>query len=194
MLEKAGHFNICHSISMCLYFVEITNIIQQSKGWNNPELYRTGATLALLLFAKTHCKKYIRIAFDVLVWWQTRSDTDKKLKDSFYFTKRIKGGKTILFDRFVEWINKEIRSYVRKYKKPNQELLMIRTSLLLKERLQQREEDAPASSRHKLRHCDTCITSKKDIAVSPIFCSQLCLISSYNFWATFLSVMIIMKN
>ena len=108
MLERAGQFDICHAILMWLHFVEITNMIQQSEGLNDPELYRTGATLALLLFAKTHCTKYVRIAFEEFVWWETSSDADQKLKDSFYFTKKTKGGKTIFFDRFVEWINKDI--------------------------------------------------------------------------------------
>ena len=92
-------------------------------------------TLATLLFAKTHKTKYIKIAFEAFIWWQTSSEADKKIKDKFYFTKTTKNGKTIFFDRFVEWINKEVRRYLGKYAKPNQELLMMRTILLLKEKI-----------------------------------------------------------
>ena len=59
---------------------------------------------------------------------------------------------------------------------------MVQTSLLLKDQLRQREENAPTSSRHALRHCDKNIVVQNGIAVSPIFCSQLCLINSHIFW------------
>jgi hypothetical protein len=176
MLERAGKHDICHAILMWLHFVEITNMIQQSEGLNDPDLYRTGATLAMLLFAKTHCTKYIRIGFEEFMMWQTSSDADKKLFDNFYFTKRTKAGKTIFFDRFVEWINKDIRSYLGKHKKPNQHLLMRRTALLMKDRLRRKGEDSASSCRQKYD------VVKKEIAISPIFCNQLCLIYSHNFW------------
>jgi len=182
MLERACHYNICHIILMWLHFVEISNMIQYSEGWNDPELCRTGATLAMLLYAKTHCTKYIRIGFEQYVWWKTSSEADKILRDKFYFTKTTSRGKTIWFDRFVEWVNKDIRSYLGKYKKPNQELLMTRTSLLMTERLRRKGEDCIESRKHKQNHDDKPIQIDKDIAISPIFCSQLDLVYRHNFW------------
>lgn len=184
MLRRAKQHDVCHSILMWLHFVEITNMIQMSEGMNNPELYRTGATLALLLFAKTHCTKYVRIAFEEFIWWQTSSEADKKLKDTFYFTKTTKKGKTIFFDRFVEWINKDIRSYLGKFAKPNQDLLMTRTVLLMQERLQRKGIDSSDSfDKHKLgqnKYNDT--EAGKNVSLSPIFCYQLSTVYAHNFW------------
>ena len=183
MLERALEHDHCMIILMWLHFVEVSNIIRDSEGINDPELYRSGATLAMLLFAKTHSTKYIRIGFAEFIWWQTSSEADKKLYDNFYFTKKTAVGKAIWFDRFVEWINKDIRKYLGKYKKPNQELLMTRTALLMKGRLQSRKEEMNHNqSRHQQRHCDRPIRIENDIAVSPIFCYQLDLIYAHNYW------------
>lgn len=57
----------CMVILMWLHYVEVANMIRDSERENDPELFRTGATLAMLLFAKTNATKYIRIESKVLL-------------------------------------------------------------------------------------------------------------------------------
>jgi hypothetical protein len=53
---------------------------------------------------------------------------------------------------------------------------MRRTALLMKDRLRRKGDDSASSSRQKYD------VVRKEIAISPIFCNQLCLIYSHNFW------------
>jgi hypothetical protein len=181
MLQRASEHDHCMVVLMWLHFVEVTNIIRDSESENNANLYRTGARLAMLLFAKTHCTKYVLMGLEMFRWSMVASEADKKMFDECFFTKQTADGKHIWFDRFVEWVNKDIRFYLGKYAKPNQETLMQRTAILLKERIGRRATDR-SRSHHKQNHYDRPEVLQKDIAVSPIFCQQYVLIDRHNYW------------
>jgi hypothetical protein len=174
MLERALEFDHCMVVLMWLHFVEVSNVIRDSEKENDPDLYRAGARLALLLYVKTHAIKYVRMGVQYWVWWHCSSEADKILHDKFYWTKKTTNGRTIWFDRFVEWFNKDVREYLGKYAKPNQELLLQRTALLTRERKRARV-GAPTKRPEVTQE-------EKTLAISPIFCSQMDLIDQWNLW------------
>jgi hypothetical protein len=153
-------------------------MIRDSEGENDPELYRTGARLALLLFVRTHAPKYVRMGVCFWIWWLCNSDADKVLYDNFFYTKKTADGRYIWSDRFVEWFNKDIREYLGKYAKPNQELLVTRCAILMKER--KRWKAAASNMRRDNRVASQ--SAEKTLAVSPIFCHQMDLIDRWNIW------------
>lgn len=183
MLQRALEHDHCMVVLMWLHFVEISNLIRDSESENDPELYRAGATLSMLLFAKTNSTKYVRMGIEDFIWWQTSSEADRKLYNAFYFTKKTTSGKHIFFDRFVEWVNKDVRFYLGKYAKPNQERLMQRTMLLLKRNKSMRRDDAVQSNlQQQNHHARPAAGGNEEIATSPIFCQQLALVYKHNYW------------
>jgi hypothetical protein len=115
----------------------------------------------------------------MLAWGSTTGSSGKQPRmqtSSFttvsFFTKKTVNGKTKLCDAFQEWYNKDVRGYLGKHAKPNQELLCIRSSLLLKEFCQ---------------GLATVSTSKnpsleKTFTMSTIFLQQLDLIERWDIW------------
>jgi hypothetical protein len=156
-------------------------MIHDSERENDPELYRAGARLALLLYAKTHSTKYVRLGVSFWVYWSCASNADKILYDAFYFTKKTANGKFIWVDRFEEWFNLDVRSYLGKYAKPNQELLLQRTALMTKDR---RRWKATAAAKRRGDKKSSQDHFDKILAVSPIFCHQMVLIDQWNLWGT----------
>jgi hypothetical protein len=75
----------------------------------------------MLIFAKTHCTRYVRMGLEMFIRSMIESEADKRIFDKFLFTKKTADGRHIWFDWFVEWVNKDIRFYLGKYAKPNQE-------------------------------------------------------------------------
>jgi hypothetical protein len=124
MLERAQESDHCMVVLMWLHHVEASNVIRDSEPENNPDLCRAGARLALLLRAKTHAIKHVRMGVQHWVWWHCSSDADKMPHDKFCWTKKKTNGRTIWFDRFVEWFNKDVRECLGEHAKPNQELLL----------------------------------------------------------------------
>jgi hypothetical protein len=175
MLERALESDHCMVVLMWLHFVEVSNIIRNSEKENNPDLHRAGARLPLLLCVKTHAIKHVRMGVQHWVWWHCSSDTDKTPHDKFCWTKKTANGRTIWFDRFVEWFNKDVMEHLGKDAKPNQELLLQRTALLTRERKRARVGDPtkrPAGATQE----------EKTLAISPIFCSQMDLVDKWNLW------------
>jgi hypothetical protein len=180
MLERALEHDHCMIVLMWLHVVAISDIIRDSERESDPELYHTGARLAMLIYAKTGAPKYLRMSVYFYVWWQVSSTADKILYENFFFTKKTADGKTVFFDRFEEWFNRDIREYLGKYKRPNQELLCIRTSLLMKDRKRVRAGSGLRSNEVESDFTDL----EKTLAITPIFCSQLDLIESWNLWGS----------
>lgn len=180
MLSRALEHDHCMIVLLWLHHVAVTNIIRDSEHENDPDLYRIGCRLAALLYVKTHAPKYVRMYVYYFVNWECQSDADKVLHDNFYFTKKTADGKFAFIDRFEEWFNMDVREYLGKYKKPNQELLCICTALLMKERKQFRVGNGlvPIDQIDIIDHGDL----EKNIAISPIFCHQLALIDRWNLW------------
>lgn len=184
MLERALDHDLCMTVLMDLRFAEVNYMIRDSeregkKG--NLELFRIGAKLSLLLFARTHATKYVRMAVEYWIWWRCSSDADKKLYQEFYYTKQTVNGTPIWVDRFVEWMNKDLREYLGKYAKPNQELLLRRASLLLKDRKRDRTELNRLFGITERGELGANREEKK-LAISVIFCHQLDLIDKLNLW------------
>jgi hypothetical protein len=183
MLERSGEHDICMVTLMWLHFVAIADMIRDSEKENDPELYQAGARLALLLYVKTHSTKYVRLGVSFWIYWSCASDADKVLYNSFYFTKKTANGKFIWVDRFEEWFNLDVRSYLGKYAKPNQEMLLQRTALMTKER--RRWKAAAAAKRRGNKKSGIQENNvEKSLAVSPIFCHQMILIDRWNLWGT----------
>ena len=147
-------------------------------------MFQIGAKLSLLLFAQTHATKYVRMAVECWIWWRCSSDVDKKLNQEFFYTKQTVNGTPIWVDRFVEWMNKDLREYLGKYAKPNQELLLWRAALLLKDRKQDRTElnwlFGIPEKQPGVPEANT--EEKNKLAISVIFCHQLDLIDKLNLW------------
>jgi hypothetical protein len=101
MLKRVHAHDICMIILQWLHFAEVANIIRDSEVENDPELYRTGARFAMLLFVKTHAPKYIRMGVSYWIWWRCSSEADRLLYDNFFFTKKTVNGQSIWCDRFV---------------------------------------------------------------------------------------------
>ena len=181
MLERAAEHDICMVILMWLHFVAVADMIRDLERENDPELYRAGARLALLLYTKTHSTKYVRLGVSFWVHWSCASDADKVLYDAFYFTKKTANGTFIWVDRFEEWFNLDVRSYLGKYAKPNQELLLQRTALMTKER---RRWKATTAAKRRDNEKSNQNHHDKVLAVSPIFCHQMILINQWNLWGT----------
>jgi hypothetical protein len=182
MLERAQEHDLCMTVLMDLRFAEIGYMIRDSEREGkrgNLQLFRIGAKLSLLLFARTHATKYVRIAVEYWIWWRCCSEADKILYEAFFFTKLTVNGTPIWVDRFVEWMNKDVREYLGKYAKPNQELLLQRAALLLKDRKRDRSELNRLFSHNKKKTKE----SDNKLAISVIFCHQMDLIDKLNLWS-----------
>jgi hypothetical protein len=184
MLERALEHDLCMTVLMDLRFAEIGFMLRDSEtegGTGNPELFRVGAQLSLLLFARTHATKYVRLAVDNWIWWRCSSEADRILYKEFSFTKKTVNGKPIWVDRFVEWMNKDVREYLGKYAKPNQELLLRQAAILLKDRKVVKTEFNHLFSRHTVDESKS--EPEKKLAISVIFCHQMDLIDKLNLWS-----------
>jgi hypothetical protein len=182
MLERAQEHDLCMTVLMDLRFAEIGYMIRDSEREGkrgNLQLFRIGAKLSLLLFARTHATKYVRIAVEYWIWWRCCSEADKILYEAFFFTKLTVNGTPIWVDRFVEWMNKDVREYLGKYAKPNQELLLQRAALLLKDRKRDKSELNRLFSHDKKKTRD----SENKLAISVIFCHQMDLLDNLNLWS-----------
>ena len=154
-------------------------MLRDSERENDTDLFRAASQLSLLLFAKTNSYKYVRMGVSYWCWWQCASDSDKSLYKKFFFTKKTADGRTIWADRFIEWFNLDMRKYLGKHAKPNQEMLVTKTALLIKER---RRWKAGNSSDSRESDPLNAALPDKSIAVSRIFCHQLDLLSRWNIW------------
>jgi hypothetical protein len=183
MLKRAQEHDNCMIGLAWLNFVNINDMVRDSEQENDPELYRTaGCKLATLLFAKTNASKYVRMAMYYWIRWQCSSDAYRTIHGNFLFTKNTSGGKTVLFDRFEEWFNEDIRRYLGKYKRSNQELACVRAALLTTARKRAKlrgVESTPVAPREKSK-MDNLL--EKSITVTPIFCHKIILIERLNLW------------
>ena len=136
----------------------------------------------MLLFVKAHAPKYVRMGVCFWIWWYCSSEADRVLHDEYFFTKKTADGRFIWCNRFVEWFNKDVREYLGKHAKPNQELLVTRTAMLLKER--KRWKAAASNQQRTNKRAERNIDEpvEKSLAISPIFCSQMDLIAQWNIW------------
>jgi hypothetical protein len=185
MLERAQDHDLCMTVLMDLRFAEVGFMLRDSEkegGAGNPDLFRVGAQLSTLLFARTHATKYVRLAVDYWIWWRCSSEADKVLHKEFCFTKKTVNGKPIWVDRFVEWMNRDMREYLGKYAKPNQEMLLRQAALLLKDRKKVKTEFNHLFSRHASAE-ESKSDSEKKLAISVIFCHQMDLIDKLNLWS-----------
>jgi hypothetical protein len=175
MLQRAKEKDHSMMILMWLHLCAISDMFRDSEQENDAELFRSAAKLSMLLFVKTNALKYARMGIYYWVKWETASDADKLLHDSLFFTKKTVNGKTKFCDAFQERYNKDVREYLGKHAKPNQELLCIHTSLLLKERKQFCQGLATVSTSKNP-------SLEKTFAMSVIFLQQLDLIERWNVW------------
>jgi hypothetical protein len=77
----------------------------------------------------------------------------------------------------------DVWSYLGKYAKPNQEMLLQRTALMTKERRRWRAA-AAAKRRGNKKSGIQENNVEKLLAVSPLFCHQMILIDRWNLWGT----------
>jgi hypothetical protein len=104
------------------------------------------------------------------MWWRCSSEADRIIYKEFCFTKKTVNGKPIWVDSFVEWMNKDMREYLGKYAKPNQELLLRQAALLLKDRKVIKTEFNHLFSWHTVEEVKS--EPEKKLAISAIFCHQ----------------------
>jgi hypothetical protein len=76
-------------------------------------------------------------------------------------------------------MNRDLREYLGKYAKPNQEMLLRWATLLLKERKQERAKLTQIFSQRRANNRE----SEKKVAISVIFCHQMDLIGKLNLWS-----------
>jgi hypothetical protein len=91
MLECAKKHDLAMLILQELRISEITNLIRDSEregGERGDSDFMVAMKLALYIFASTHVIKYVRLAIELWIWQQTRSEADATLFTNFLFTKK----------------------------------------------------------------------------------------------------------
>lgn len=88
---------------------EIYFMIRDSLRANESELFFTAVRLSLPLFAVTNAYRYLRIAFELLLWRSTASEEELHLFEAFAFTRETEHGNYQAVDLCQEKINLKFR-------------------------------------------------------------------------------------
>lgn len=179
MLARAKDDDHCMVVLMWLHMTAVADVLRDSERENDPELFRSGAKLALVLYAKCGAPKYMRMGFYYWLKWQMASDAERILHDKFFFTKKTVGGKYVFFDRFQEWFNKEVRVYLGKHKRQNQYKLCVHAALLMGDR---KKVQAGSLYGDPGTNDDTAVDLSKEINITTILCHQIVLVERLNLW------------
>ena len=92
------------------------------------------------------------------------SDMETAVWDVFIFTQQTVNGKRIWSDREVEWLMKDIRSWLLKHARPNQEALLTWLALNLVDKKRARMAGGESSK------AKTDSGEREEIAVTRVFC------------------------
>ena len=88
---------------------EIYFMIRDAVKANESELFFSAVRLSLPLFATTNAWKYVRIAFEVLLWRATASEEELYLFETLAFTRLTEFGEFQAVDMCQEKVNKMFR-------------------------------------------------------------------------------------
>ena len=98
--------------------------------------------LTQLIFAVAGGLKYVASGVHMAVEWATDSKADSLIEKHLLFTKETQHGRSIFTDRLMEWVNHDLRKFCGKTWYPGKEEKIIRTALLLREKVKVRERAA----------------------------------------------------
>jgi hypothetical protein len=133
----------------------------------DPELYRMGAKYTVVLYAATGAYKYVRIFAEFFKDRLCESELDKAIYDAFVFAQDTVNGKKIWTDESVEWMMKDVRSWMGKHYLKNHEALLNRVALTLVD-MKGARVDGIGKSRVKQEESD-----KKSLMVTRVFLSTM---------------------
>ena len=104
--------------------------------------YKQIVLLTQLIFAVAGGLKYVASGVHMAVEWATDSKADSLIEKHLLFTKETQHGRSIFTDRLMEWVNHDLRKFCGKTWYPGKEEKIIRTALLLREKVKVRERAA----------------------------------------------------
>lgn len=147
----------------------------------NPDLYRSACRLSLLLFANTHSYKYIRILWETLIDWDCSSELDKEIYDALVFCQETVNGKMVWHDENVEWIMKDVRSWLGKHVQANMESVLTNLVLQLADLKKARTADVPTSAIVSETTSENA-PQLKELAGTKAFVSTMVWQDTHNIW------------
>jgi hypothetical protein len=120
MLKRAGEQPEAFSALIHVRLADVLWMIRDSKKTGekgcDPDLYRAALRYTAALFSTTNAFKYVRISADLSI---ALPNMETAVWDAFIFTQQTVNGKRIWSDREVEWLMKDIRSWLLKHARPN---------------------------------------------------------------------------
>lgn len=114
-----------------LRLAELTFMLHEGEKKGSASIYITAKKYLAVLFATTHATKYVSMTMDFFVDYFCSSDAEKKIFEEAFLTRETKNGKKIFTDRFVEWMMKDLRSWLGKMASKNTDSLLERCALNL---------------------------------------------------------------
>jgi hypothetical protein len=146
----------------------------------DPNLYRAALRYVAALFSTTDAFNYVRILADLAISFHCSSDMETTVWDAFVFTQQTVNDKRIWSDQGVEWLLKDVRAWLLKHARPNQEALLTRLVLNLVDKKRSRMAGGESSKaktdsgERKENSCDQSLLSiKYDRVLATIGQSQV---------------------
>ena len=131
MVKRAMEEPLMLVMLIQLRLAELTFMLHEGEKKGDASMYITAKKYLAVLFAATHATKYVSMTMDFFVDYFCSSDADKKIFEKAFLTRETKNGKKIFTDRFVEWMMKDLRSWLGKMASKNTESLLERCALNL---------------------------------------------------------------
>ena len=131
MVKRAMEEPLMLVILTQLRLAELTFMLHEAEKKGDASIYITAQKYLAILFATTHATKYVSMSMDFFVDLFCSSDADKKIFEKAFLTRETKNGKKIFTDRFVEWMMKDLRSWLGKTASQHTESLLERCALNL---------------------------------------------------------------
>ena len=131
MVKRAMEEPLMLVMLIQLRLAEVTFMLHEGEKKGDAKLYIAAKKYLAVLFATTHATKYVSMTMDFFVDYFCSSDADKKIFEKAFLTRETKNGKKIFTDRFVEWMMKDLRSWLGKMASKNTDSLLERCALNL---------------------------------------------------------------
>ena len=174
IIERAREYPIIMVVLMQLRLAEVLLLLDEAESTSDGDCLRTAKRFLNVYFAITHALKYVCLISDEAVEFHCASDADRAIKDNFVLFRKTIGGSSIFSDRFVEWLVRDLRSFLGKYSKGQTHWrTVINTSLLLNERKKIKVKDISKVNKS---------TANKGLRIDKIFCETLVMLDEMNFF------------
>jgi hypothetical protein len=126
MLDRGNIYPLVAIVVGQLRNADVINLLHESEDKGDADLFRTATKFIGANKCTTYSTKYVALIAGFFLKHYCQSDAEKIIYDRFILFRKTVNGSTIFGDRFVEWVIRDLRTYIGKYSTGSQSSSYVR--------------------------------------------------------------------